>query len=297
MITGKLYKSSVINFGYMSSIGCLFLVPTPIGNLQDITQRSVQTLADVDLVAAEDTRHSGLLLQHLGIKAKLVALHEHNEAEKSEWLIEHLLAGKNIALISDAGMPLINDPGYVLVSACRARNIPLTALPGPCALITALAGSGLPTHNFAFFGFLPVKTEAKRKALLSQIMPGQTAIYYEAPRRIVDTIEHCQKYLPQNAELVIAKELSKTFETYVCGTAQDILTWLHADANHSKGEFVLLIHLPVVSNNNTLPQEAITLLQSLVDVVPPKKACGIVAQHYNLSKNKLYKHYLENGAS
>ncbi|MBF7075045.1 16S rRNA (cytidine(1402)-2'-O)-methyltransferase [Glaciecola sp. MH2013] len=272
----------------MSMSGTLFIVPTPIGNLSDISSRALQILNDVDIIAAEDTRHSGRLLSHYAIQTATLSLHDHNESARAQQLIEKLKQGKSIALISDAGTPLISDPGYVFVRECRLAKLHVVALPGPCALTTALSASGLPTDRFTFRGFLPIKQMAKGDILQSLSNSGTTTIFYEAPRRIRDTIEACSKYLQTNHQIVLAKELTKTFETFKYGCADEILAWLDADPVHQKGEFVIMIYCPNNLQKGDVSPEAIALLKSLAEELPLKKAAAITAKHYGLKKNTLY---------
>ena len=265
----------------------LYIVPTPIGNLQDITQRAIDVLGAVDWIAAEDTRHSQKLLQHFSIQAKTLSLHDHNEEKRTQMLCNKLLGGESVALISDAGTPLISDPGFVLVRACRANDINVVALPGPCAAITALSASGLATDRFIFEGFLPVKNQARMNALATLLDRTCTSVFYEAPRRILDTVNDIKTALGPDRHLVLAKELTKTFENYVSDTPDGIIAWLEADAVHQKGEFVLMVAgAPPASDE--LPSEAMALLKRLKQDLPLKKAAAIVADHYQLKKNALY---------
>ena len=265
----------------------LYIVPTPIGNLQDITQRAIDVLGAVDWIAAEDTRHSQKLLQHFSIQAKTLSLHDHNEEKRTQMLCNKLLGGESVALISDAGTPLISDPGFVLVRACRANDINVVALPGPCAAITALSASGLATDRFIFEGFLPVKSQARMNVLATLLDRTCTSVFYEAPRRILDTVNDIKTALGPDRHLVLAKELTKTFEAYVSDTPDGIVAWLEADAVHQKGEFVLMVAgAPPASDE--LPSEAMALLKRLKQDLPLKKAAAIVADHYQLKKNALY---------
>ena len=198
-------------------------------------------MSEVDLIAAEDTRHSQRLLQHYDISTRLTSLHDHNESQRASQLIAKLKLGQNIALISDAGTPLISDPGYGLVNQCREAQLNVVPLPGPCAVITALCAAGLATDRFKFEGFLPVKAMAKQQALQSLLVEASTCVFYESPRRVVDTVRLIVSVLGENRQMVVAKELTKTFETFYSGKALDCLTWLEADANHQRGEFVLMI--------------------------------------------------------
>jgi len=278
----------------MTNIGTLYIVPTPIGNLNDISQRALDILASVDLIACEDTRHTSRLLNHYDITTKTISLHDHNEAARSGYLVDKIKQGASIALVSDAGTPLISDPGYVFVKACRSEQINVIALPGPCALTTALSGSGLATDKFAFFGFLPVKQQAKSQALSTLVQKGCTSIFYEAPRRIRDTLAVCAEVFDEHHEIVLAKEISKTFETYKVGKASEILEWLDEDPVHQKGEFVLMIHLSKREQDDEFVPQAIALLVALKKELPLKRAAAIVAEHYDVKKNALYKYALEN---
>ncbi|WP_189408436.1 16S rRNA (cytidine(1402)-2'-O)-methyltransferase [Alteromonas halophila] len=270
----------------MTDSATLYIVPTPIGNLDDITQRAIQTLAAVDWIAAEDTRHSQKLLQHFSISTRTLSLHDHNEDKRVAMLCQRLKDGESVALISDAGTPLISDPGFVLVRACREQGIDVVALPGACAAITALSGSGLPTDRFLFEGFLPVKVQARNEILQRLQDATCTTVYYEAPRRIVATLQDIHVLLPDR-HLVLAKEISKTFEAYVSGNAEDILAWLDAEPARQKGEFVLMVS-PAVKDKQSVPGEALSLLSALCEELPLKRAAAIVAQHYQLKKNALY---------
>lgn len=265
----------------------LYIVPTPIGNLQDITQRAIEVLGMVNWIAAEDTRHSQKLLQHFSIQAKTLSLHDHNEEKRTQMLCNKLLEGESVALISDAGTPLISDPGFVLVRACREKGINVVALPGPCAAITALSASGLATDRFIFEGFLPAKTQARMNVLETLLDRTCTSVFYEAPRRILDTIRDVKAVLGDSRHLVLAKELTKTFETYISDTPDGVMAWLEADPVHQKGEFVLMI-AGAERKDDALPAEAMALLKSLKQELPLKKAAAIVADHYQLKKNALY---------
>lgn len=265
----------------------LYIVPTPIGNLQDITQRAIEVLGMVNWIAAEDTRHSQKLLQHFSIQAKTLSLHDHNEEKRTQMLCNKLLEGESVALISDAGTPLISDPGFVLVRACREKGINVVALPGPCAAITALSASGLATDRFIFEGFLPAKTQARMNVLETLLDRTCTSVFYEAPRRILDTIKDVKAVLGDSRHLVLAKELTKTFETYISDTPDGVIVWLEADPVHQKGEFVLMI-AGAERKDDALPAEAMALLKSLKQELPLKKAAAIVADHYQLKKNALY---------
>lgn len=276
----------------MIETGTLYIVATPIGNLEDITGRALRILAEVDLIAAEDTRHSQRLLQHYDISTRLISLHDHNEAQRASQLIDKLQLGQTIALISDAGTPLISDPGYSLVSQCRAAKVKVVPLPGPCAAITALCAAGLATDKFIFEGFLPVKLVAKQQALQRLLTQTSTCIFYESPRRVVDTVKLIVAELGPDRDMVLAKELTKTFETFYSGTAQECVTWLEADANHQRGEFVLMI-AGQKQDQTDVSAEALQLLKLLISELPLKKAAAITAEQFGLKKNQLYQLGLE----
>lgn len=265
----------------------LYIVATPIGNLDDITLRAINTLKSVDLIAAEDTRHSGLLLQHLGIKAKLFSLHDHNEQEKSNILIEKLKYGLSIALISDAGTPLINDPGYHLVKACRENNIKVVPVPGACAAIAALCASGLPSDKFIYEGFLPAKAKARQDCLVKLLDEPRTMIFYESTHRLLDTLNDMQTIWGANKQIILAKELTKTWETIVSFKVNELINWLNEDTSRQKGEFVLIVQGHIKCDDDINPQ-AISTLKLLQKELPLKKAAAITAEIYGLKKNQLY---------
>jgi 16S rRNA (cytidine1402-2'-O)-methyltransferase len=222
------------------SSGRVVLVPTPIGNRDDLTLRALEILKTADRIACEDTRHSSPLLAHHGIPHKpLVSLHEHNEARRIPELIAAAKAGETIAVVTDAGMPGVSDPGYRLVHACLEAEVPLEVLPGPSAVLTALVGSGLPCHAFRFGGFLPVKSGRRRQALEAGLATGETAIFFESPHRLLGTLELLAEIQP-DARVCVARELTKKFETYHRGTARELAAWFSEHA--PKGEIVLLFH-------------------------------------------------------
>ncbi len=220
--------------------GRVVIVPTPIGNLGDITQRAVEVLQGADRIACEDTRRSGQLLAHLNITGKsLVSLHDHNESRKAPELVAAAQAGEVIAVVSDAGMPGVSDPGYRLIQACIEAEVPFEVLPGASSVITALIGSGFPCHAFRFGGFLSVKSGKRRTALSAALDSGETGIFFETPHRIVSTLEILVDIDPM-ARACVARELTKKFETYHRGTAEGLLA--HFQAHKPKGEIVLLVH-------------------------------------------------------
>ncbi|CZF78295.1 rRNA small subunit methyltransferase I [Grimontia indica] len=277
----------------MVDVSTLYIVPTPIGNLGDITQRALEILQQVDIIAAEDTRHTGKLLSHFGITTRTFALHDHNEQQKADFLIEKLVSGQNIALVSDAGTPLISDPGYHLVTRCRQAGVKVVPLPGPCAVITALSASGLPSDRFSFEGFLPPKSKGRRDKFSDIAEDPRTLIFYESPHRILDTLDDMLAVLGAERQVVLARELTKTYETIHGAPLGELIEWLNEDSNRIRGEMVLLIagHR---AEKEDLPLEATKAVTLLAKELPLKKASAIAAELYNVKKNALYKWGLEN---
>lgn len=272
----------------------LFIVPTPIGNLGDITQRALDILNSVDIIAAEDTRHTGKLLSHFNIQTRTFALHDHNEQQKAQVLVDKLLAGESIALVSDAGTPLISDPGYHLVTQCRQAGVKVVPLPGACAVITALSASGLPSDRFSFEGFLPAKSKGRKDKFMEIAKAERTCIFYESPHRITESLADMLEILGPEREVVLARELTKTYETIQGLPLGELVSWIEEDENRKRGEMVLLIHGYREAVNDTLPDEATRTLAILVKQLPLKKAAAATAEIYNLKKNALYKWGLEN---
>jgi 16S rRNA (cytidine1402-2'-O)-methyltransferase len=219
----------------------LYVVATPIGNLDDMTDRARTILQQVDLIAAEDTRHSGRLLEHYGIRRQLVSLHDHNESDRASQLLAHLQRGASVALVSDAGTPLISDPGFHLVQSVREAGYPVIPIPGACALIAALSVSGLPTDRFYFAGFLPAKAQARRDQLLALQQQQGTLVFYESPHRLLDSLEAMVAVLGETRQLCLAREITKRFETFISGSLHQVLAQVKADPNQQRGEFVLLL--------------------------------------------------------
>ncbi|MGF1772967.1 16S rRNA (cytidine(1402)-2'-O)-methyltransferase [Vibrio wakamikoensis] len=272
----------------------LFIVPTPIGNLGDITQRALGVLHSVDIIAAEDTRHTGKLLSHFNIQTRTFALHDHNEQQKAQVLVDKLLAGESIALVSDAGTPLISDPGYHLVTQCRQAGVKVVPLPGACAVITALSASGLPSDRFSFEGFLPAKSKGRKDKFMEIAKAERTCIFYESPHRITESLADMLEVLGPEREVVLARELTKTYETIQGLPLGELIAWIGEDDNRKRGEMVLLIHGHREPVNEELPDEATRTLAILVKDLPLKKAAAATAEIYNLKKNALYKWGLEN---
>lgn len=271
----------------------LYIVPTPIGNLGDMSSRAIEVLNQVSLIACEDTRHSGKLLSHFGITTKTTALHDHNERARAQWIVEQLAAGQSIALISDAGTPLISDPGYHLVSHVRQSGFNVIPLPGPCAAITALSASGLPSDRFTFEGFLPSKEKARADKLLALKEDPRTLIFYESPHRIEHSLTTMVEVLGGDRHVVMAREVTKTFETFLSGPVSEVLAKVSTDPNQQKGEIVLMVHGYHLSDDEAIPTVAINTLKLLCEELPLKKAAAIAAQIHGLKKNALYKYGLE----
>ena len=269
----------------------LSIVATPIGNLGDITLRALDTLRAADVIACEDTRHARHLLDHHGIRGQLLALHEHNEQQAAEKLIAFLEAGKQVALISDAGTPAVSDPGARAVAAVREAGYRVTPLPGPNAAIAALSAAGLDGPEFHFVGFLPAKVGARRTALEKRKSIPATLVFYEAPHRIEETIADLVATLEPQREIVIARELTKLFEEIVRLPLADAPAWLAADENHRRGEFVLLVSAPQAHEG--LDAESDRVLKLLLAELPVKQAAKLAAAITGQSKNALYDRALE----
>ncbi len=273
--------------------GTLFIVATPIGNLDDLTRRAEQVLSSVDLIAAEDTRHSGRLLQYLGINKAMWALHEHNERERSESLLDRIDAGESVALISDAGTPLISDPGYVLVRAARRRGIRVVPVPGACAMVAALSAAGLPTDRFLFAGFLPAKSAARTKALETLARETATLVLYESPRRISALLQDIKSTLGDCREVVLARELTKAFETFYSGSVVDVLEAVNADPHSAKGEYVVMVAGAAETVTDQVAVDADRVLTLLLTELPVKKAVKLAAELTGRARNDLYQRALE----
>lgn len=277
----------------MTEDSILFIVPTPIGNLSDITTRALEVLKTADLIAAEDTRHTGRLLSHYQIKTKTFALHDHNEQQKAEYLVSKLKSGMNIALVSDAGTPLISDPGYHLVNTCRAHGIRVVPLPGPCAAVTAMSAAGLPSDRFSFEGFLPSKEKARKDKLAELKEEPRTMIFYESPRRLSFTLEAITEIMGADREVCLAREITKTFETITTMPVAELADWVSEDDNRSRGEIVLLIS-GFKPTGDEIPAKALNTLTLLAKELPLKKAAAITAEIHSVKKNALYKWGIDN---
>lgn len=267
--------------------GTLYIVATPIGNLADITQRAIDILTQVDIIACEDTRHTGKLLSAFAIKNRTMSMHDHNERQRQEQIASLLQEGKSVALVSDAGTPLISDPGFHLVRHCRSLDLHVSPVPGACAAISALSVAGLPTDRFSFEGFLPSKSGARQTVLKSLEHEERTMVFYDAPRRAIDTLKDIVETLGGDRYVVIARELTKTFETIHSDTADNFVSWLEQDPNQLKGEMVLIIEGHKADMNAISPQ-VIKTLTLLLTEMKPKKACAIAAEIHGVKKNALY---------
>jgi 16S rRNA (cytidine1402-2'-O)-methyltransferase len=274
----------------INSFGTLYILATPLGNRQDITLRAIETLKTVDLIAAEDTRHSLPLLQHYGVNKPLLALHEHNENEQANKIIHRLQQGESVALISDAGTPLISDPGYHLVNQARAQQIRVVPIPGACAAIAGLSVSGLPTNRFVFEGFLPAKSQLRIQRLQLLLQETRTLIFYEAPHRIYDLLSDMQKVFGADRHIVVARELTKMFETIYSATINETLAWMDADANQQRGEFVVMVAGIEKSAEQTETVSVDLILKLLLPELPVKKAAEIAAKITGKRKNELYQY-------
>ncbi|EKE85349.1 16S rRNA (cytidine(1402)-2'-O)-methyltransferase [Idiomarina xiamenensis] len=273
----------------MSDAGTLYLVPTPIGNLADISERALATLQSVAAIAAEDTRHTRQLLNHYGIQAQVFALHDHNERQQAQGLIARLQQGDNLALVSDAGTPLISDPGYFIVSQCRAMGVKVVPLPGPCAVTTALSGAGLATDRFCFEGFVAAKPQQRRKQLNALVDEPRTLVFYESPHRILASLTDFIECFGGDRQCVLARELTKQFETFLSGSLSSVAEQVQADSNQQRGEMVLMLAGATPAKaHDSLPPEAQQLLQRLLAELPLKRAAAVVADIHGVRKNDVY---------
>lgn len=273
--------------------GVLYVVATPIGNLQDISARALDTLKRVTCIAAEDTRHSKKLLAHYGISTPMTALHEHNEVTHCAGLIKRLESGADLALITDAGTPLISDPGYILVQAARSAGLRVVPVPGPSACIAALSASGLPPARFVFEGFLPPRQTARRQRLERLGHDARTLIFYESPHRINECLEDMVSVLGADRHAVIARELSKTYESIEDGTLASLTEWTGADHNRQKGEFVILVHGAPDSDRADLDAHDEQVLTLLMQELPLRQAAALAARITGKSRNRFYERGLE----
>ncbi|MGE5626338.1 MAG: 16S rRNA (cytidine(1402)-2'-O)-methyltransferase [Bacillota bacterium] len=271
--------------------GVLYVVATPIGNLDDLSPRARRVLSEVHAVAAEDTRHSGALLKHFGIHTPLLSLHDHNEAERAGQLIPRLLAGDSIALVSDAGTPLISDPGFDLVRAARRAGVTVTPIPGASALVAALSVSGLPTDRFVFEGFLPAKASARRERLTALAGETRTLVFYESVHRLKESLEDMAAIFGAERSAVLARELTKLHEGVREAGLSALARWAATDPNAGKGEVVVVVSGAPGSGASDV--EADRVLRFLLEELPVKQAASLAAAITGLNKNPLYQRALE----
>jgi 16S rRNA (cytidine1402-2'-O)-methyltransferase len=274
--------------------GTLYVVATPLGNLGDISQRAIETLRKADVIAAEDTRHSARLMQHIGVATPMIALHDFNERDRTAALLQRLERGESIALISDAGTPLISDPGFILVREVRSQGYSVVPVPGACAVIAALSASGLPTDHFVFEGFLPAKSSNRLERLRALSGETRTLVFYESPHRILDSIIDMREVFGADRQAVVAREMTKNFETIHGASLAEIHEWMVADPNQQRGEFVVLVAgaAELQGDASTQQVDVDVLLQALVEALPVKQAAHIAARVTGLKKNELYRRAL-----
>jgi 16S rRNA (cytidine1402-2'-O)-methyltransferase len=268
--------------------GVLYVVATPIGNLEDLSGRAVRVLSSVDLILAEDTRHSARMLAHYGIDRPKRSLHEHNEARLCEQIVRRIAAGERIALISDAGTPLISDPGYRLVARLREHGHRVVPIPGACAAISALSVAGLPTDRFCFEGFLPARSGPRRRRLEQLAGESRTLVFYEAPHRVLATVACLAEVFGAERAAVIARELTKVHETVRKGSLRELHQWLEAEPVQRKGEFVIIVAAD--SHGGESPEvEHEVLLRVLLEELPLKQAVAVAVRLTGAPRNALYR--------
>lgn len=273
----------------MMALGTLYIVATPLGNLEDFTYRGVKVLSTVALIAAENIHHTSILLRHYGISTPCMAYHAHNEMSAVKSLLKRLISGESVALVSDAGTPLISDPGYKLVEQARQQHIPVVPIPGPCAAIAALSVSGLSTHGFLFLGFLSSKEGSKMEQLRKVAHSKVPLVIYEAPHRLKSTLYLLQGIMGESRTLVLAKEITKRYEQFVTGTPAYCLFWLEEDPQRLRGEWVILVADEKDSMlNKEVSEEGRRVLSVLIEHMPLKQAAHITAKLAEDNKNALY---------
>jgi 16S rRNA (cytidine1402-2'-O)-methyltransferase len=265
----------------------LYIVGTPIGNLEDITFRAVRILQNVDLIAAEDTRHTGKLLQHLQVKTPQISYHEHNRTSRIPELLEHLHNGKAIALVSDAGMPGISDPGYELVKACVEAGICVVPIPGASAAITALSAAGLPTDRFVFEGFLPAKGQQRRESLEALETESRTLIFYESPHRLRETLQDLAEVWGSDRQIVLARELTKLYEEFWRGSIEDAIA--HYQQREPQGEYTVLVAGKPPSQTQLTQEQLKAELQQLISQgISRSQASRQLAKYTSLNRRQVY---------
>lgn len=272
----------------VSPAGTLYIVATPIGNLGDMTSRAVETLKSVALIAAEDTRHSARLLQHFGIQTRMTSYHDFSDDVRVALLLRTLQDGQSVALISDAGTPLISDPGYALVSRARERGLRVVPIPGVCAMTTALSAAGIPSDRFAFEGFPPAKHIARLKLFQLLQQEPRTMVFYESPHRILECVDDMAEGFGAERIAVIARELTKTFETIHSDSLGNLQQWMRADENQQRGEFVVLVKGAEPAPDEAIPADAKRILQVLMEELSLKQAASLASRLTGVKKNLLY---------
>jgi 16S rRNA (cytidine1402-2'-O)-methyltransferase len=275
--------------------GRLWVIATPIGNLDDLSPRAAAVLREVEVVAAEDTRHSAPLLARVGSNARMLALHDHNEREQAARIVEVILAGRDVALIADAGTPLISDPGFRLVRAVREAGAVVSPVPGPCAAIAALSVAGLPSDRFVFEGFLPAKSAARRERMTALASETRTLIFYESSHRIVETLDDLAAVFGAERRAVIARELTKLFETVLDGTLAELVAHVKADANQQRGEFVVLAAGAGDDAAAARLAEGRRVFELLRRDLPPGRAAKLAAEISGAPRNRLYDSNTQDG--
>lgn len=268
--------------------GDLYIVATPIGNLGDMVPRGLEVLQRADWVAAEDTRHSGRLLAHFAIDTPMLSYHDHSDDRELGRILEVLASGKTVALITDAGTPLISDPGYRLVREARSLGVNVVPIPGCCAAIAALSAAGIPSNRFSFEGFLPAKGGQRLKALQNLLRETRTLIFYEAPHRILETLQDMAASFGPDREAVMARELTKTHETFLTGNLAELVEQVAADSNQQRGEIVLIVRGASDEELNSDQQEQLRVLSVLLEELPGKQAAALAAKITGGNKKQLY---------
>lgn len=271
--------------------GTLYVVATPIGNLDDISARAISVLGSVQIICCEDTRHSSRLMEHIGCKTRLMSLHEHNERDRSAYIVERLQEGQSIALVSDAGTPLISDPGYVLVNQVVEAGLKVVPVPGVSAVVTALSVSGLPTDRWFFEGFLPSKKSARLKRMAELENMEGTLIFYESSHRIGDSLADVVSTFGEQRPVCVARELTKTFETILRGSASEVSAQVKSDSNQQKGEFVVLVG-GIKADDSAEDERAWELANELKALMPPKKAAALVTKIFGGNKKQFYEYII-----
>lgn len=275
-------------------IGILYIVPTPIGNLSDITHRALEVLQTVHIIAAENIQHTNILLQHFNIKNYLISMNKDNEKKQSDHLIKELKKGKTIALVSNAGTPIINDPGNLLIKKCHNFNIQVIPLPGPCAAITALSASGIMYNRFCYEGFLPSKKKTRQNLLYSLREETRPIIFYETKYRILESIQDIIEQIDKNRHIVIAREITKKWESIYGATAISLLKWLQEEKNRYKGEIVIIIDGYKKLKNYTLDQKILDTFYIVRNFCTLKTSVLITSKIHDFNKNNLYQYVIKN---